>query len=72
MVNESIAERINLFYENFELLKKIAEKPYDKFISSPYLQLSAERLLQILIEIVLDIGNYLINLLKLPKPIYLC
>ena len=68
MINDSIAERINLFYENFELLKNISKKSFDEFISSPYLQLSAERLLQVLIEIILDIGNYLINILKLPKP----
>ncbi|MGQ4915740.1 MAG: type VII toxin-antitoxin system HepT family RNase toxin [Candidatus Asgardarchaeia archaeon] len=40
----------------------------DSFLNNKQVQLSAERALHIVIEILLDLGNFLINKLKLPKP----
>lgn len=68
MKEKGVIERVNRFYEYLGLLEDLAQKDLDTFMKSPYLQLSAERLLHLSIEILLDLGNYLINALSLPKP----
>ncbi|MGQ4833844.1 MAG: hypothetical protein ACP6IS_08100 [Candidatus Asgardarchaeia archaeon] len=48
MTNKSVKERVTRLYEYLSMLEEIAKNDLSTFLSIPYIQLSAERLLHYL------------------------
>lgn len=65
---EVITARIAKIREYGCLLADILKIPKDKFIEEPGYYLQAERLLEVIIQAMLDIGNHVIAGLLLKKP----
>ena len=58
--SEVIRKRLNKLDENLEILEEIKRYSFSEFISDPEHYGSAERFLQLSIEILNDIGNHII------------
>jgi len=67
-MNHSIDRRITKLYEAIENLEEIKKIDLKEFLASRYLPYAAERLLHIIIEILVDLGNYIIRKEGLPSP----
>lgn len=65
---EIITARIAKIREYGRLLTDILRIPKDTFVQEPAYYLQAERLLEVMIQAVLDIGNHVIAGLLLKKP----
>ncbi|MCI2430524.1 DUF86 domain-containing protein [Candidatus Acetothermia bacterium] len=65
---EIVTVRIAKIREYARLLAKLLRTPKDQFVQEPAYYLQAERLLEVMIQAMLDIGNHLIAGLLLKKP----
>lgn len=69
MMDNNVTNRITLLSKYLDFLENVVRKEdLETFKSNFQLQLSTERALHIAIEIILDLGNLLINKLNLDKP----
>lgn len=67
-MKESIRRRIDKLNEIINELNKIKEMSLDDFENIPYVQTATERFFHILIEILIDLGNYIIRMKNLGAP----
>ena len=65
---EIIASRIAKIREYAKLLSGLLKTPKEEFVREPAYYLQAERLLEVMIQAMIDIGNHLIAGLLLKKP----
>jgi uncharacterized protein YutE (UPF0331/DUF86 family) len=65
---EIIAARIAKIREYGRLLANLLQIPRDKFVQEPTYYLQAERLLEVMIQAMIDSGNHVIAELLLKKP----
>ncbi len=65
---EVITGRIAKIREYGRLLANLLQTPRDKFVQEPVYYLQAERLLEVMIQAMIDIGNHVIAGLLLKKP----
>lgn len=65
---EIIASRMAKIRQYAKRLSELLETPKDEFIREPTYYLQAERLLEVMIQAMIDIGNHLIAGLLLKKP----
>lgn len=65
---EIITSRIAKIREYAKLLSELLKTPKDQFVQEPAYYLQAERLLEVMIQAMIDIGNHLISGLLLKKP----
>lgn len=63
-----IMERLSEIGENLDIIGEYKDTPLDKFTSDPHIYKLVERCLQICIECILDIANYLIAQNNWPRP----
>jgi uncharacterized protein YutE (UPF0331/DUF86 family) len=69
MIDEEIlASRVAKIREYAKLLSELLKTPKDEFVQEPACYLQAERLLEVMIQAMIDIGNHLIAGLLLMKP----
>lgn len=69
MIDEEIVTvRIAKIREYGRLLAGLLQTPKDKFVQEPAYYLQAERLLEVMIQAMIDIGNHVIAGLLLKKP----
>jgi uncharacterized protein YutE (UPF0331/DUF86 family) len=54
--------------EYLDFLKRVKKYPVNEYLADPFIYGSAERFLQLTIEVVIDIANHLIADLRLRKP----
>lgn len=68
MIDENIiSSRLAKIREYSNLLKELVEIPKEKFVSTPAHYLEAERLLEVMIQSMIDIGTHIIAALLLKK-----
>lgn len=65
---ELIVSKFQIVDENIQILKKISSTSAKEAVSDPIKRPAAERLLQVAIEAVIDIGCHIISALKLKAP----
>ncbi len=68
MIPDKIVKRLILVQEYYQLLEKKLLLPKEEFLKNPDNYLSAERLLQLISEAMIDIGNHIIAKKQLSKP----
>jgi len=70
MNSQIIKDRLAEIQENVRILKKLQKRKKEKFCATPELYKLAERCLQLAIECVIDITNYLISQHGWTRPLY--
>ncbi len=60
MTDEVFERRTRRFEEALEFLERIAETPWERFSSDPEKYASAERFLQIAVEVLSDLGAHVV------------
>jgi len=65
-----IKDRLAEIQENVRILKKLQKRKKEKFCATPELYKLAERCLQLAIECVIDVTNYLISQHGWTRPLY--
>lgn len=65
---ELIVSKFQIVDENIQILKKISSTSAKEAVLDPIKRAAAERLLQVAIEAVIDIGCHIISALKLKTP----
>lgn len=68
METKVVMERLSEMEENLAILEENKDISLDKFISDPHIYKLVERCLQICIECILDIANYMIAQNNWPRP----
>jgi len=68
MIPDKIVKRLILVQEYYQLLEKKLLIPKEEFLKNPDNYLSAERLLQLISEAMIDISNHIIAKKQLGKP----
>jgi len=68
MLSPGLLKRIERFWEVIEKLRKIASHSVEEIISNFLLYDSAERNLHAALEILFDVGNFIISALNMPSP----
>ena len=68
MISDKIVKRISLIQEYYQILEKKLNLSKEEFLKNPDNYLTTERLLHLISESMIDIGNHIIAKQQLGKP----